>query len=517
MFDAVPRRKRGSCLAVFAVLGCLAFPLPSRADASGPYLPSWVARHRLEYLVDEAGLRLTTMQWPLPARGVLDALAALPKDLPPALRESAEAAKADVDRATEASFDIWLRTRGEGLVGFDDDYGPGSSSTLRSPLGTAGAQASPWLSARIGIRVEQQAGSMLKSSSLGGQPAAATLRLEETAVVVESLGVNLQAFAHRDWWGPGWQNSLILGDNAPPWIGVGLQRATARPSLSPLLSWAGPWNAEFFVAKAQDPRVIANQGRNFLFVGLRISLKPHSLVELGLSRTEQTAGDGRAKGWSNLWRVLTSRGANAVTPAEQRNDPGNGMAGFDVRVRCPSRVPCAGYAQAIGEDQAGYLPSHYLSLLGIESWSTDGANRWFAEFTNSTCRGLPWENHLLGCAYRNYQYLQGYTNGSRWAGASIGPDSRLMTLGWYSAEGERRLRVHWGFIAVSEGSYAPTLTDAPHGALLGASVDQAIHWRGTKLTGEAAWTSLSKGHDIDINRRRNLRVGITIERDLTLF
>ena len=175
-----------------------------------------------------------------------------------------------------------------------------------------------------------------------------------------------------------------------------------------------------------------------------------------------------------------------------------------------SGVPCAAYLQWIGEDHAGPFPSHYLSLWGVESWSGDGRHRWFLEYANANCDSLPWDHRLAGCAYRNYQYLQGYTNGTRWAGASIGADSRLVTLGWVDAQRERRLRLHWGYVAVSQGAYAPTLVDAPRGVLFGASVDQSVYWRGIKFTGEAAYTHLSEGHDIDFNRRRSARVGLTL-------
>ena len=67
-----------------------------------------------------------------------------------------------------------------------------------------------------------------------------------------AFGTQLQAWAHRSWWGPGWQSSLVLGNNAPPFYGIGLQRASAARSDSRWLSWMGPWSYEFFIAGDDD-------------------------------------------------------------------------------------------------------------------------------------------------------------------------------------------------------------------------------------------------------------------------
>ena len=118
---------------------------------------------------------------------------------------------------------------------------------------------------------------------------------------------------------------------------------------------------------------------------------------------------------------------------------------------------------------------------------------------------------MQDCAYRNYQYPQGYTNGSRWAGASFGPDSRVATLGWYSLADERRLRIHAGRVGVSMDAFGPTLPDPPHGRLLGLAADQAFHIGRLTLTGALNWTRLQEGSDFGANRRNNLQLGVTAE------
>jgi len=491
----------------------LCLPLPAHAQASLPYTPTWAARHSLARLSDEAGLSLPLSQWPLPSAAVRSALNALPADLPEALARARDDVHADLDRADRPLLTARIKTRSEAPVGFDDDYVPGSSLALRSgPIVAANAAGDPAWAAGIGVRFEQQAGSLLDGSAQTfGAPASVSARLDDSALVAEAAGITLQAFAHRYWWGPSWQDSLILGNNTPPFMGVGVQRSQAVPSDSPWLSWLGAWNAELFVANAQDPTVSQAQPKGFLFAGMRLTMKPHPLVELGLSRTWQTGGQGRPNGWRNFFRALIARDTNAPGQAQQADDPGNEMAGLDLRVGCGRIARCAFYTQIIGEDHARYVPTKNLSLLGAETWSADGNHRWFVEYVNTSCRGLPWEQAMQDCAYRNYQYPQGYTNGSRWAGASFGPDSRVATLGWYSLADERRLRIHAGRVGVSMDAFGPTLPDPPHGRLLGLAADQAFHIGRLTLTGALNWTRLQEGSDFGANRRNNLQLGVTAE------
>lgn len=83
------------------------------------------------------------------------------------------------------------------------------------------------MAAQLGVRAERTA---------IGRGGAATLRLEGVAVATEVFGVQLQAWSRRSWWGPGWQSSLALSDNAPALSGVGVQRSSASTSESPWLA-----------------------------------------------------------------------------------------------------------------------------------------------------------------------------------------------------------------------------------------------------------------------------------------
>jgi hypothetical protein len=472
-----------------AVLLCLAGASAfahAAPGASVPFTPDWATRHHIERLVDEAGLAVTTSQWPMPGAALEEALDALPDALGESLAASRDAVRRALAADRLASGGITLGRSVESLGGYADERAPGSSAALRTRV----FGDSHGVVARLGVSLEQAAPA-LDGGRLGGRRAPRTvLSADQGAIVTSLFGLNVEAFAHRPWWGPGWQSSLILGQNAPPWAGLGIERGSVRPSASRWLSWLGPWTFNFFVAKARDPEVVDAQPTGYLFSGMRVTFRPTASVEVGLSRTIQTAGHGRPGGWHNFLRALLARGVNADTAQQRLVDPGNEMAGFDLRVRCPSGARCALYGQMIGEDEAGYLPSKYLALAGIEGWSGDGRRRWFAEWANSYCRGVPWATKVPGCAYLNTQYPQGYTNGARWIGASQGPDSLLLTLGVFDDDARQLVRLHWGHIGNEIGAYAPLLARPDRGTLAGASWQRSFDWREVTLTAGASWLYL---------------------------
>lgn len=473
-------------VALSFALACLI----AQAEPSVPWTPDAYGRHCLELLVDEAGLDLPLTQWPLPTAAVAHALDALPLALPTQL----DAARAHVRsqlRVQDASrLSLTLRSRSEVLSGFGDDATPGSSVTLRSSV-----LASEFAALQVGGRIEAVA----QPGQAGSQ-----FRLDDSAVATAVLGVQFQAWSHRNWWSPGWQSSLPLGNNAPAFNGIGVQRASASTSVSPWLGWLGPWNAEFFVAQAED------RNRSYL-VGNRITLRPFSNLEIGLTRTAQWGGTGHQQSLKSFLRMLVGAGVNADTARQQGADPANELAGFDLRWRCPAGVRCAAYTQLIGEDQAGLLPSKYLGLYGVEGWSSDGTQRYFAEYAETTCGAPLHRGPERGCAYRNYAYPEGYTSAGRWIGASVGPDSRLLTLGLIDAELGASLRLHAGAVGSRIGTYSP-LTDDPRssGRLIAVAARQSFQWGPAAITAELDWLRVHAA-DGDLTEARlgaNIRMGL---------
>ncbi len=450
-----------------------------------PWTPTVASRHALELLVDESGLALPITQWPLPRSAVKRALDALPRELPPALDAARERVAAELRAAEGPALSLAVRGRAEALSGFGDEATPGSWLGGRS-----GTLSTHGLSAQIGVRVDE-----------GTVPshAEAKLRLDETAIAIEAFGTQLQAWAHRSWWGPGWQSSLLLGNNAPPLYGIGLQRASAGQSDSRWLSWMGPWSYEFFVA-ADDNTI------DSYLVGTRITMRPFSLLEIGLSRTAQWGGQGRDQSVNSFLRMLRSSGVNANGPAEEVEDPANEMAGFDLRLGCGSIFRCAVYAQLIGENSTRNHPSDLLGLYGLESWSADGRHRWFAEFVATICGGGTGYHVKQPCAYRNHAYPDGYTHAGRWMGSAVGADSRVTTVGWLDVERGTLLRLHYGSIGARVGVYAPTDDPVHSGTIRGVGARQSWTWGQTTLGAELDWFRV----DAQEGPLQQARLGVTL-------
>lgn len=475
-----------------AVLYGWGISAPAWAQASVPWTPSAAARIALQRLVDDAGLELTVTQWPLPRRAVVQALDRLPLELEPALEVARARVRRELAQAAASALTLRLRGPQDELVGFGDDATPGHSLAVRSASFD-----------RDGIAF--QLGARLDAS--GGARGNASLHFDDSAVALERAGVQVQAWSHRSWWGPGWQDSLVLGQNAPALSGVGLQRASASRSSSPWLAWLGPWNLEMFVAQSEDVSVPANP----FFVGQRLTFHPFQSLEIGLTRTAQWGGRGRPQSLHNFVNLLTGTGVNADTQAQQGHDPGNEMAGYDLRARCPSGVACAGYLQLIGEDRAGVWPSRYLGLYGVELWSGDGRHHLVAEYAETGCRAPVGRLQLRDCAYRNYAYPQGYTQGGRWLGAGIGPDSRVLSLRWRDTVLDAAATLNVGRIGSRIGRFAPSSSDAPDGGrLLGVSLQRGFAWGAATLTPEIAWQRLATPG----GTRSDLRAGATLQMGL---
>jgi hypothetical protein len=155
-------------------------------------------------------------------------------------------------------------------------------------------------------------------------------------------------------------------------------------------------------------------------------------LEVGFSRTAQWCGDGRPCDIDTFWDLLIGNDNDQPT-AEQ---PGNQLGGFDVRWSLPW-APVALYAQAIGEDEANFMPSKYLGLAGIEFWGGFGERSWRAhiEAADTAC-SFTSSPPDFGCAYRNSIYFDGYQYYDRAIGHSIDGDSRQIAAGLMLVNGD---------------------------------------------------------------------------------
>jgi membrane-associated phospholipid phosphatase len=464
--------------------------------ASVPWTPSLSARHAIEVLVDDGGLPLTVSQWPLPRDAVQQALDTLPAQLPPAL----DAARAVVQRELRAQphvrVGLTVREHNDALPGFGDDATPGSSLQLRS-----GELDGPHLAMQVGGRLDPVADSGATH---------ATARLDDTAVAVDAFGIQAQAWAHRSWWGPGWQSALPLSNNAPPLDGIGFQRTAVVPSESPWLSWLGPWSTDFFVARTEGEP--PGPGSDPLLTGWRVTAHPLSLLEISLTRMAQFGGVGHPETLGSFARAVVGAHANSEPTPGKSLDSGNGLAGGDLRVRCPFGVRCAVYTQVMGEDSRKHLPFKYMETLGAEAWTADGTMRFYFEAAEIGCRETWRHRTTPNCAYINYAYTNGFTNGNRWLGASIGADGKLLTLGWIDSEWDASVRLDYGHVGTHVDTYSDSIRPLVPGAPLWAlSARRSWHIGSTSVTPEFDWTRLEARDGIHVASRFGLEVSTTLD------
>ncbi len=232
------------------------------------------------------------------------------------------------------------------------------------------------------------------------------------------------------WWGPGHEGSLILSSNARPMPALSLDRYRSLPVDFPVLRWLGPWRFSGFLGLGENHRADVDQP---LFMGMRLSFKPAPIFEFGMSRTAQFCGKGRQCNLETFGRMLIGQDNAGMRGLEDPHDePGNQMAGFDVRVVSPFKaLPVAVYAQEIGEDNSSTsIPERYLALLGAESWfmfDSGSVLRAHVEYANTKVK---WYSSGIepDWAYRQGIFFAGYRYRGRNIGHTTDADSETASI-----------------------------------------------------------------------------------------
>src|SRR5690606_26545454 len=220
------------------------------------------------------------------------------------------------------------------------------------------------------------------------------------------------------WWGPGRDGSLILSNNARPMPALSLDRVRSLPVDVPVLRWLGPWRFSGFLGLMENHRSDVDRP---VFMGMRLVFKPAPIFEFGLSRSAQFCGKGRECSLGTFGRVLIGRDNVGIRGLEDPDaEPGNQMAGFDVRIVSPFKpLPIAIYGQEIGEDNSSTgIPERYLAIFGTEAWfmlRSGSVLRSHVEYANTKVK---WYNSDIEY---DVAYTQGiFTEGYRYRGRNIG-------------------------------------------------------------------------------------------------
>ena len=244
-------------------------------------------------------------------------------------------------------------------------------------------------------------------------------RFDESYLSVPLGNWVVTAGAQTRWWGPGWDGSLILSNNARGFPTISVDRRSSRPFDSPWLSWIGPWKLTMFNGQLESDRYIPDTQ----MFGMRFTFKPWDSVEFGLSRTAQWAGEGEPGSFSDFIDILFGLQGDTL------NKPGNQLGGVDFRWRSPfmKNAPFAIYGQAIGEDEEQRLPSKLIGMAGIETWGyydkLKGSYRLYLEYANTQA-----EFDDDNVTYNHHIYRSGYRHLNDVMGHSIDSDSNMVSV-----------------------------------------------------------------------------------------
>ncbi|MFL0799704.1 MAG: capsule assembly Wzi family protein [Agarilytica sp.] len=220
------------------------------------------------------------------------------------------------------------------------------------------------------------------------------------------------------WWGPGWQSSLILSNNARPTEGVFIRRSQSLGVNLPLLSLLGPWSFKAFAGRLAGENSVPKDR----LMGTRFTATPLSFLEISLSKILIRNGD-----------LPELDGREETGDDENREDKSTTNTSYDFRLSLPSRsFSTAVYGQWLHNEDHATAKAESAKMAGFElgfSWAATH-NRLALEIADTensiTTTETPSENPIYGLP----SYLGGYRHHGRVIGESAGTNAtKISALG----------------------------------------------------------------------------------------
>ncbi|MDL0431998.1 capsule assembly Wzi family protein [Marinobacter sp. TBZ242] len=397
---------------VGGAVACLIVSAYSTIATAAPWLEPGDnrARFALQKLADRGHLNRTTSTWPVMMGTVHSGLG----------RETGSDTRAIGGPLAYLKFEMDR----QGKQGWRAEYELGATS---EPAVVRGFQAGPRENAETSLNVQWQG----ESWAFGLKPGLAvnpeddeSLRLDGSYLAATAGNWVFGAGTIDRWWGPGWQSSLILSNNARPMPAVWLNRKDASAPESDWLKWVGPWQFTVFAGQLEDERAVPEAK----LIGMRLTVRPIEGLDIGFSRAIMFGGKGRSESASTLWDALIGRD-NSQDGAE--NDPGNQLGSIDARYGFAIGDQSMGvYAQMMGEDEAGAFPARKSWLLGTD-WTTQvlkGDQQWFLEYTNTLADDFLGDA-MPNISFEHFQYRTGFRYHGRNMASVFDGDAEAITLG----------------------------------------------------------------------------------------
>ena len=397
---------------------CIGFSASSQAAAPWVQAGDLTARHHIEALQSQGCLKGVTLTWPISWAALMKGYRlALAGQTPDQVSACKNQHSAYLQQALE-------QTR---------------QASTGAQLTIGGATQEP-LYTSFSSQVEDEATSQIALYSMGEHWAAnlavgyvdgerddTHLRFDDTYLAGIVGNWQLGVGAIDRWWGPGWQSSLALSNNARPVPGLWVSRQVPLAPESPWLSWIGPWDLQVIAGQLENDRVVPEAR----LLGARFVFSPMDSLQIGLTRLAQWGGGGRPQDLDALTNAVIGRDNGQTSGLKKGEDPSNQIAGFDFRLSLtPGDVPTGFYGQFMGEDEAGGLPSKFSSLAGLDMVTAfgNGSQRFFLEATE-TVAGSWLSERRFNTALEHSTYRSGFRHYGRTMTSTWEGDARVATLG----------------------------------------------------------------------------------------
>ena len=273
------------------------------------------------------------------------------------------------------------------------------------------------------------------------------------------------------WWGPDEGGGMMLSDNADPLTMFRVNRATPF-RLPSFLGFLGPMRVEFFIGQYSGYELmftplglVGQYGQSLhpqpIVHGERVSFKPTTNFEVGLSRTTDYGGPGYPLTWHTFLRSVFSTGN---TNPGQADKPGSRRSGLDFsyRIKNSLMLYADGFTEhdaispVVAPDVAAWLAGIYiprLPRLGKMDLRVEGV------YTDPPIGG----NIARGFFYYNPTWLSGYENSGHLMGNWVGREGQgvqAWTSYWFTPR--NKLTLEFRHLKVSR-EFVPqggTLADA---------------------------------------------------------
>lgn len=242
------------------------------------------------------------------------------------------------------------------------------------------------------------------------------------------------------WYGPTWDTSLSLTNNARPITALTLSRKSAEPLTIPFTEFDIPWTVTSFMGKMDDERTVEDT----LLWGFRLNFKPFKNLELGITRLAQWGGKNHSQNFSKFWDVLIGRtncGIDDLVCDENNPNPANQQAGYDLRYSFNLfNLPMSFYGQKFAEDgsegtfnyvtkaqpQIGF--DMHINIFGKPSTV-------FIEAADSLADCGEIRDNIGDCYYEHSTYSTGMRYNGRNIGSTYDNDAKTYVLGAISQLG----------------------------------------------------------------------------------